>query len=60
MIKRIIYLDKEGNRMDIIARIIKRKSKSIIIKPDDYDYEITIPCGAVESIRDPKEMEEDE
>jgi hypothetical protein len=52
MLKRIIYTDKEGNKMDIVARIIKKKSKVIIIKPDDYDYEIAIPRGAVDSIAD--------
>ncbi len=59
MLKRIIYIDREGERMDIIARIIARKSKVIIIKPDDFDFEITIPRGAVTSIEDPK-IEKDE
>ena len=57
MLKRIIYTDREGERMDIVARIIKRKSKVIIIKPDDYDYEIPIPNGAVESISEPVKTE---
>jgi hypothetical protein len=54
MLKRIIYTDKEGNPMDIVARIIARKSKVIIIKPEDYDYEIPIPRGAVIGIEEPK------
>lgn len=54
MLKRIIYTDKEGNRMDLVVRILKRKSKVIIIKPDDYDFEIPIPRGAVERIEDPE------
>ena len=40
--------------MNIVARIIARKSKAIIIKPDDFDYEISIPRGAVSCIEDPK------
>jgi hypothetical protein len=52
-LKRIIYIDKEGNRMDIVARIIARKSKVVIIKPDDFDFEIPIPRGAIKEISDP-------
>jgi hypothetical protein len=59
MLKRIVYTDKAGNRMDLVARIIARKSKVIIIKPDDYDFEIPIPRGAVESVSEPK-IEQDE
>lgn len=54
MLKRVIYINKEGERMDIVARIIARKSKIIIIKTDDCDCEIPIPRGAVELIEDPK------
>jgi hypothetical protein len=59
MLQRIIYIDKEGNKMDIVARIIKKKSKVIIIKPDDYDFEIPIPRGAVDSISEPVKTEEE-
>jgi hypothetical protein len=54
MLQRVIYIDKEGERMDIVARVIRRRSKEIVIKIEDYEYPITIPRGAVESISDPK------
>lgn len=57
--KRILYIDREGNDMDIVATIVKRKSKAIVIRIEDHPFDIVIPNGAVTSISEPvKESDE--
>jgi len=57
--QRIKYINKAGYTLDQVLKIIKRKSKEIIVRDPNDGHEFPIPRHAVESISEP-EKEKDE
>jgi hypothetical protein len=51
--QRIVYINKAGNRMDVVLQIVKKLSKVIIVKDTEGNLIAPIPRNSVESISDP-------
>ena len=54
MLKRIKYINKDGQPYDMVLDLIRKKSKDIVVRRIDDNFEFTIPRKAVESITDPE------
>ena len=49
---RIKYITKDGERYDLVLKIVKKLSKVIIVRNPDDGHEFMIQRNAVESISD--------
>lgn len=54
MLQRVRFIDKFGNPCSLVMRIVKRKSKTIILQNPEDDHIIEIPRSSVESIEEVK------
>lgn len=54
MLQRITYINKAGETISLIARIVCKRSKTIVIRLPDDDFNREIDRNSVESITEAK------